>query len=62
MYRKARLRKNRSVAAMGAFLGWITALVVILAGVVAFQHLGLDLSSAVASWMHSLEHTLARPL
>jgi hypothetical protein len=47
---------------MGAFLAWVTALVLVLAAVLAVYHLGLDLTSSIGSWMHSIERALARPL
>jgi hypothetical protein len=42
--------------------GWALSLLLVVGGVVVLNHLGLDLSAAIATTIHGLERALNAPL
>jgi hypothetical protein len=47
---------------MGAWTGWSAAILLMLGGILALAHLGVNIEIGVGSLLHGLQHALARPL
>jgi hypothetical protein len=47
---------------MGAFNAWFTSVLLIICGVIVFNHLGVNLAPALGTALHGVEHLLGTPL
>jgi hypothetical protein len=47
---------------MTALMSWFLSVLALLGLVLTLSHLGVDVTSAIGSALHSTEHFLARPL
>lgn len=47
---------------MGAAFAWSMTLLLMIAGVVALDQLGLNIGTVVSASMHAVEHFLGQPL
>jgi hypothetical protein len=47
---------------MGALLAWFTTVVLVLSFVLVLSQLGLDVTPAISSALHGVEHWLGQPI
>jgi hypothetical protein len=47
---------------MGAVLAWFTTVVLVLSFVLVLSQLGLDVTPAIGSALHGIEHWLGQPI
>ncbi len=63
MYRKRRNRPPpEPVKTMTAVMSWFISVMAVLGLVLALNHLGVDVMSAIGSFLHGTEQFLGRPL
>lgn len=63
MYRTPEFRfLLRGVVTMSTIVSWFVSIIVFLGLVLALHHLGIDVTAAIASITHGVEHFLNTPL